>query len=878
MKKIKQILVMVMVISTFLMLYAMPVSAGTIGSLTYEIKNGGVEITKCSNSATGTMNIPENIEGYPVTSIGYRAFCNCDGLTSITIPTSVTSIGYGAFWGCDGLTSITIPNSVTSIGYDAFSGCPNLTIYGSSGSVAESHANSNGIPFKIIGSDMGGAPIGSEVSANDLFTKYPGYLNNKAEYTVTNNITNAYLESLNNLGGWATFAAAYLHCLNDGSEIILRNIFSSFGSAFANNEEQFIDEVTNALMLSLSQNSIGVQDVAADIGKSYSRVQTGVNLYNAANKEQFMKILAKSSPNLSYNQINELTKSVMENSDKVASVFDKVGVAFDVADVIVSIAAIQDVRIEMVDSLMRTTSRDSDLYYGLERFRQKMTTNIGVTCVSTFLDTKGLGMLASTYQSALTQCGTNLIGAALQQGSSGIAGILVGTAVNVATIFLPTGGDIIKTQMFSSCATVLNTSLDRQKIQFTGKNIPESKINQAICDYQITYNAYLTSMKLALESGKKLATSGWRKNKIDNYLTLLNSFSYDKYIKFCLESLNHDNASNYIYSVNNGKITVTGCKGTRGYARVSSLAANDLGKSPGAATPCNLMVVPDELYGIPVNSLGANAFNGISPNTIVVLSKGIEKIEDSAFKDNANISMVLMGDSVTTIGANAFNGCSGLTGVSLSNGLSAIGDGAFSNCGSLSEVNLPQTVQSVGANAFGGSVNLSDVIVNGDKTVLADTAFSGCSDLNVSGHSGSTAENVAQNSSLKFIPMESQAQSIAIKTMPRKIDWVCGDFINADGMELTVNYSDNSSKVITSGWALSYDKNAVGEVVVTVLYDNVTTDYKVNQSVKNVESISVSQGEIILAVSDTEKLIATVAPANATNKTVAWSSSDSKVA
>ena len=29
---------------------------------------------------------------------------------------SVTSIGYGAFWDCSGLTSVTIPNSVTWIG------------------------------------------------------------------------------------------------------------------------------------------------------------------------------------------------------------------------------------------------------------------------------------------------------------------------------------------------------------------------------------------------------------------------------------------------------------------------------------------------------------------------------------------------------------------------------------------------------------------------------------------------------------------------------------------------------------------------------------------------------------------------------------------
>ena len=62
-----------------------------------------------------------------VTSIGSNAFQYCFGLTSITIPNSVTSIGYGAFQYCSGLTSITIPNSVTSIGYEAFQYCSGLT-------------------------------------------------------------------------------------------------------------------------------------------------------------------------------------------------------------------------------------------------------------------------------------------------------------------------------------------------------------------------------------------------------------------------------------------------------------------------------------------------------------------------------------------------------------------------------------------------------------------------------------------------------------------------------------------------------------------------------------------------------------------------------
>ena len=71
---------------------------------------------------TGDLVISEG-----TTCICYGAFGGCDGLTSITIPSSVVYVGEAAFDGCSGITSVTIGNKVDSISYRAFRGCKNLS-------------------------------------------------------------------------------------------------------------------------------------------------------------------------------------------------------------------------------------------------------------------------------------------------------------------------------------------------------------------------------------------------------------------------------------------------------------------------------------------------------------------------------------------------------------------------------------------------------------------------------------------------------------------------------------------------------------------------------------------------------------------------------
>lgn len=148
---------------------------GYLGSTaeTYAAKNGysfavieetlsgecGENLTWKFNTASGHMTIfgTGAMSGYPsktpqpwsayieniktleiaegVTSVGERAFAQCQSLEQVQFPETLTSIGANAFYGCSALTSLRIPQNTASVGSYAFMNCTGLTradVYGTS--------------------------------------------------------------------------------------------------------------------------------------------------------------------------------------------------------------------------------------------------------------------------------------------------------------------------------------------------------------------------------------------------------------------------------------------------------------------------------------------------------------------------------------------------------------------------------------------------------------------------------------------------------------------------------------------------------------------------------------------------------------------------
>ena len=99
---------------------------------TYTLDKGDAKLTHFDTTAQeANVEIPSEIpsttgKGYPVTSIGDKAFYKCAKLTAVNLGNSVETIGESAFGECTQLKTVNLGNSVVSIGDSAFGDCSQL--------------------------------------------------------------------------------------------------------------------------------------------------------------------------------------------------------------------------------------------------------------------------------------------------------------------------------------------------------------------------------------------------------------------------------------------------------------------------------------------------------------------------------------------------------------------------------------------------------------------------------------------------------------------------------------------------------------------------------------------------------------------------------
>ena len=237
--------------------------------------------------------------------------------------------------------------------------------------------------------------------------------------------------------------------------------------------------------------------------------------------------------------------------------------------------------------------------------------------------------------------------------------------------------------------------------------------------------------------------------------------------------------------------------------------------------------------GDSVTSIENSAFSYCNGLTSIEIPNSVTSIGSSAFKFCAGLTSVTIGDSVTSIGNSAFSSCTGLTSVTIGDSVTSIGNSAFSYCDGLTSVTIGDSVTSIGNSAFSYSDGLTSVTIGDSVTSIGKDAFKGC-------------DNIKK--------IESKANKAP--TIENEDQFSENVYANAD-LFVPIGYEDNYK----NAYVWSKFKNVIGK------------DFSVK-----VTLIEVTPTEVEAEEGSEVQLSVVVLPEEATNKEVAWSSSNESVA
>ena len=177
------------------------------------------------------------------------------------------------------------------------------------------------------------------------------------------------------------------------------------------------------------------------------------------------------------------------------------------------------------------------------------------------------------------------------------------------------------------------------------------------------------------------------------------------------------------------------------------------------------VVIPSELDGIPVTSIGMEAFDCCDAITSIVIPEGVTHIGESAFAACKAVTYVYIPDTVTIIEGQAFRACKALTTITIPDSVVIMGENPFRFCTSLKEIvvspehpllatidgvlfnrtnkelicyppaleaaeyEIPDGILSIGSKAFFRCDFLTSVIIPDTVTRIGDHAFYWCPNL-----------------------------------------------------------------------------------------------------------------------------------------------------
>ena len=749
------------------------------------------------------------------------AFEGCNHLASVTIPNSVNTIWGAAFRGCSGLTSITLPNNVSSIVNGAFSGCSGLNsiIVDSNNTAYDSREDCNAI---------------IETATNKLIV---GCKNTNIPNSVTS------------IGESAFSGCTELNTITIPSSVTSIEQYAFNGCS-----------ALTSITLPSTVTSIGQYAFGGCSGLTGSFViPNGVTNINSG----------------TFKDCNGLTSIIIPSSVVSIGLYAFNGCSGLTSITLPnSITSIGERTFKGCSGLTSLTIPNSVTTIGYEAFAGCS----GLTSVNI------PGRVMSIGQYAFRECG------------------------GLKSITIPSSVTSIGNYAFYGCTSLTSVMVDIEMPPTIASGTFSNRANATLYVPIGCREAYM-------------AANYWKDFKEIIEYTFIPKIEFvDATVKsICVANWDSDG---------DGELT-----------EEEAAAVTDLGEVFKEKTEITSF---NELqYFTSLSIITSNTFYGCGGLTSITIPSNVTSIENGTFRycdaltsiivDNGNATYdsrngcnaiietatntliagckcTIIPNDVTSIGGNAFYGCTGLTSITIPNSVTSIGNYVFYDC-ELSSINIPGSVTTINRKIFVGAM-VESVVVDGDNTVYdsrndcnaiietaSNTLIVGCKNtvipnsvikIGTEAFAGCKGlinliipEGVEVIGGCVFLG-SSDLISISIPTSVKQ--FLRGSWIDNDShLETVFMYGStpvtiyettfvnraNATLYVPAGCKAAYESanywKQFHEIIEMdpILATNITLD---------ITTLSLT------TVGQTETLTATILPGNATDKTIAWTSSNTAVA
>ena len=282
--------------------------------------------------------------------------------------------------------------------------------------------------------------------------------------------------------------------------------------------------------------------------------------------------------------------------------------------------------------------------------------------------------------------------------------------------------------------------------------------------------------------------------------------------------------------------------------------------------------------------IGFRAFSRCIGLESVTIGNNVKQIERNAFEYCTILASITIPNSVNSIGSHVFMGCTNLSFVELPENISSIEWATFAGCTSIESITIPNTVETIEEGAFSGCTNLTSIILPKNLSSIGPIAFEYCSGLT----SITIPDKVTTIEQGTFY----DCKSLTDITLGRGVtELCCGSFANCTQISNVYCYAE---KIPTCNvGCASYYGRAIGAFedsyieYATLHVPNGKLDvYKTIEPWKNFNiigdivnaKVKLSKSKATIEKGKTLTLKATITPSDLSDKSVTWTSSNTKVA